>query len=431
MVSNDRSDMRSALSREASESRTTKPRSNLALLLDRNFGPWFFGNLVSTSGDWAFTVSASVVVYELSGSALLIGLVAVSQFLPVILFAPFAGGLTDRRDPRRLLIAGQTFAAVCSAALAVPALLIGVEGFPGPWPVIAAAFGIGLGKALSGPAVNSLVPSLVDDRDLEGAIALSSMTHSIGRALGPAAAGVLLVTLGAGVAFALNAVSFFLMILALLVVRVRPRQQSPDVDRSIRAGFRYVRREDRGILLILAGVAAVGFSADPVITLGPPLAESLGAGDDLVAATVSGFGVAAALAALVSGRLQRRLGAPAVAGGGLGVVGAGSVVVALSGSPVLTLLGFAATGAGFSWALTSFTTALQRRLPDVLRGRIMALWSVAFLGVRPVAAVLNGAAADLAGPRVAMCMTVVVVAAGILVAVRLVSADRAEPPGPR
>jgi MFS family permease len=395
-------------------------RSNSALLLDRNFGPWFLGNLISTSGDWAFTVAASVVVYQLSGSAFMVGLVAVAQFTPTILLGPFAGALTDRLDARRVLVAGQTFAAVCSAALAVPALVIGVADFPGAWPVI------GLGKAVSGPALNSLVPGLVNDADLEGAVALNSMTFSVGRALGPAVTGVLLVTLGAEVAFALNAASFFSMIVALLIVRIRPRKRSQGVDRSTRAGLRHAWR-DPGILLILGGGTAVGFAADPVITLGPSLAEAVGEGDSLVAAMVSAFGVTSAIAALLSGRLQRRLGPPKVAVVGMGIIGGGVLLVATTPLPAVVLVGFAASGAGFSLAVTSFTTALHRRLPDALRGRIMALWSVAFLGTRPMAAVLNGAAADLVGPRAAMTLTGVAVGVGAILAVRLISADRAAP----
>jgi MFS family permease len=404
---------------------TPRPRSSGAVLTDRNFAPFFVGNLTSNTGNWLFNVSAAVVVFQLTRSAFMVGLVSVAQFLPLVVLSPAAGGVADRVDRRRMVILSQSFAAAAASVLAVASVVVGVDGLPGAWPIIAAAAGIGVGNAVSQPALQSLVPALVPPQDLATAVSLTSLTYNVGRAVGPAGAGVLLVTLGAEVAFVINAVSFLVLIGALFLVRARRRAEEPgdEPDRSVRAGLRYVRADPR-ILLLLGGVATAGVAADPAITLAPSFADLLGHGEGLVAAITSGFGVAAIPAALASGRLQNRFGSAPVAGAGMAIMAAGASCVALGPTAWLALVGFSSTGAGFVLAVTSFTTLLQTQLPDALRGRVMALWTVAFLGNRPLAAAIDGAAADLVGPRLAMGIAITVALAGVLIARQLTTEDR-------
>jgi MFS family permease len=395
---------------------TRLPRTTRHLLSDRTFGPWFWGLLVSNSGNWLFNVTAAVVVFELSGSALQVGLVSIAQFLPLVLVSPFAGALSDRVDRRKLLLASVLVSTVAATVLAVVALAVGLAAFNSAWPVIVAAAGIGVGQAIAIPSLTALVPDLVADVDLESGVALTSLTFNVGRALGPATSGVVLATLGAEVAFAVNALSFLALIAALIVIRIRQRSATtPTTDRSVRAGLRYVRA-DRVVLLLLVAVATTGFAADPMITLAPPLAAEVGGTGPLVAVLVSAFGIAAAPASLLSGRLQRQLGSLTVGGIGMGTMATGLTTAAVAPVPAALVVGFALTGAGFVFALTGFTSVLQRRIPDELRGRIMALWSVAFLGNRPFAAALDGAAADLVGPRWAMTIAIAVALAGVAVA---------------
>lgn len=393
-------------------------RSTWHLLSDRTFGPWFWGNVVSNSGTWLFNVTAAVVVYQQSRSALLVGLVSVAQFAPHMLLSPLAGSLSDRADRRLLLLAAQMFSATAATALGVAVLLVGVEGLPEGWPILTTALGIGLGQAFSKPASSALVPALVDDHDLESAVALTTLTFTVGRALGPATSGVLLATAGVNAAFIANAVSFLALIGALLVIHPRARMVRAGLDRSVRAGLRYVRA-DRVTVLLIAGVAASGFAADPMITLAPALAVAVGGGDTFVAVLVSAFGIAAAPAAAISGRFQRRAGSLRVARTGTALIATGLTVAALAPGPALAVAGFALTGVGFVLALTAFTSLLQRRVPDDLRGRVMALWSVAFLGTRPIAALVDGAAADLLGPRWAMSVAITVAMLGGAITVRL------------
>ena len=394
------------------------PRSTAALLVDPTFGPWFLGNLLSNSGNWLYNVTAAVVVYNLTGSALLVGVVSVAQFASLAILSPWAGALSDRFDRRLMLVASQAFAAASATGIAVTVVLTGADGLPGAWPVILATTGIGVGVAFAGPALQALVPALVDDADLENAVALTSLTFNIGRAIGPAAGGVLLATVGAEVAFVVNAVSFLALIGALALIRPRAVARTDGGDRSVRAGLAYVRA-DPVLLALLVGIGAVGFAADPINTLAPPLAAALGGGDGLVAFLVSAFGVGAAGIALVAGRVQRQFGVLPVARAGCLVLAAGLVAAALAPGPATALIAFAVMGTGFLLGVSTLTSALQRRVDEDLRGRVMALWSVAFLGTRPVAAIVDGAAADLLGVRPAFVVPVAVAVFGAFVATRL------------
>lgn len=394
------------------------PRSVGSLLVDRTFGPWFFGNLASNTGNWLFNVTAAIVVFRITGSAFLVGLVSVAQYLPLVLLGPLSGAWSDSVDRRKLLFVGQALAAGAATVLAALLLVTGVDDLAGPWSIILTALAIGIGQTVGKPALNSLVPSLVTDDDLAEGVALTSMTFTIGRALGPATAGILLATLGPEVAFTINAASFFPLLAALLIIRPRSQQRRTDVDRSIRAGFRYVRA-NRDIVLLLLGVGATGFAADPSITLTPPLAAELGGGDRLVATMVSAFGVTASVTATITGRLQRRFGGLQVAATGMLLMGGGLALAGVAPVPAVAVAGFCANGCGFVLSHTGFTTVLQRRVPDELRGRVMALWSIFFLGNRPLAAALDGAAADLFGPRLALPLTIGVTLGGWWLARRL------------
>lgn len=395
-----------------------QPRTTAQLLTDRTFGPWFAGMLASNAGNWLFNVTAAVVVFRLSDSALQVGLVSVAQFVPLVLLGPLAGSWLDRFDRKRILLASQVVSASAASVLAVAAVLLGVDGFPGAWPVILAALGIGIGQAVAAPALNALIPALVDDADLETGVALTSLTFNVGRALGPAVSGALLATVGAEVAFVVNAVSFLVLIGALLSIRTRARPPEEAGDRSVRAGLRYVR-SDRVILLLLIGTATVGAAADPAITLSPPMAAQFGGADTLTAVFVSAFGIAAAPTALLAGRLTRAFGGLRVSatGGLLTVVGL--TTVALAPLAWVAAVGFGLGGIGFVLGLNGYTTVLQRRVPDELRGRVLALWSVAFLGNRPLAAAIDGAASDAFGPRLAMLPAIAVALGGVLLALRL------------
>ncbi len=397
------------------------PRGSSALLRDPTFGPFFAGNLVSNCGTWFQNVAAAVVVFNLTRSALLVGAVSVMQFLPSLVLAPWAGAVTDRVDRRRLLLASQLLSAAAAGGLAVWTALVGVEGLPGPWPVLAAALVIGVGYAFSVPAMQALVPALVPPRDLDAAIALNSVTFNVARAVGPALGAVALVALGPAAAFGVNTVSFLALIVALIVIRPRAVERRTGGDGSVREGLRYVRA-DRTTLLLLIGVTGLGFGTDPVNTLSPPMAAALGGSDALVGWLVSAFGFGAAASAFGVRAVRRRVSLERLGPAGLALLAAGMVGFAASPGPVAAILSLAMSGVGFLLAITALTTRIQLRIEDSMRGRVMALWSVAFLGSRPVAALVNGGIGDLVGPRAGVAVAAAITLA-MAVVVRRAPAD--------
>ena len=362
---------------------------------------FFLGNLTSNCGTWFQNIAMSVVVFNLTGSALLVGAVNVAQFSSVLLLSPYAGAITDRVDRRRLLMTGQAVSFSGAAPLALWVALVGVDGLPGIWPLLVAALVIGTGSAFSNPAMQALVPALVPPEDLDQAVALTSVTYNIARTVGPALAAVALALANPAVAFGVNAFTFVVLFCALIVIRPREVVRTRRDDGSVRAGLRHVMG-DRHLLLLLIAVAGLGFAGDPVNTLTPPLAEAFGGRGALVGVFVSAYGAGAVLGTILVDRIRAHTTLHRMSWTGLAVMGAGILLVASSTVRWTATVAFALAGVGFLLANTGLTTRIQQRVPEELRGRVLALWSVAFLGSRPLAALLDGALADLWGVRLAM-----------------------------
>ena len=386
----------------------------MALLRDRVYGPFFLGNLVSNCGNWIHNVAAAVVVFELTHSAVAVGAVSACLWAGSLLLQPWAGALTDRYDRRRMLIGGQALALLGALAIAVPTAIVGVDGLPGPWPIYLGTLVIGVGVAFSLPAMQALIPALVEKRDLDRAIALNGVTFNLARAIGPAIAGVLLLQADAALAFSINAASFAVLLAAMTWVRPRFDRTPHRGDRSVRAGLRWVLA-DRRAGVLLATMVAIGFATDPVNTLTPPMADEVGGGDGLVGLMVSAFGAGAVAAAFFVERIRGRLGRERTGTAGMGALAAAVAAFALSQVPAHAIGTLAIAGAGFIVAITSVTAQLQDRVPDQVRGRVMALWGVAFLGTRPFSAAIDGGIAELASPRAAaVAMAAAAFAAAVL-----------------
>lgn len=372
-------------------------RPTWRVAFDPTYGPFFWTNWISNIGNWFQNVAAGVVVFRLTGSNTFVGLVSVGQFAASLVLSPFAGSLSDRADRRLVLLGGQATAAAGAMALAVWVLLVGVEGLPGVWPVLITAGVIGLGFSFAIAALNALTPALVPEEDLASAIALNSASFTLARAFGPALAGVVVATLGATVAFGANALTFLPLLVVLMVIRPR-HVERPAGDRSVRAGFRYVRsRADLGLLL--AATLAVGVAGDPVNTLSPAYAELFSRSEAFVGLQVALFGSGSAVGSLIVGRLHNRLGLLRTARVAMGLLGAGLVATALAPTGDVVLVTWFVTGIGFVFGVTSTNASLQGRIDEDMRGRVMAFWGAAFLGSRPIAAIMDGAVADLISPR--------------------------------
>jgi MFS family permease len=398
-------------------------RGSLALLADPVFGPFFAGKLLSTAGIWIHNIVAAILAFQLTRSAFVVGLVSVAQFAPQLLFAPLSGAVADRGDRRKQLVLGRLIAAAGSGGLALWIALVGVDGLPGAAPVVGAALVVGVGFVVGGPAMHALLPTLVRPGELAAAIALNSVPFTVARAGGPALGALVAASAGPEFAFAIAAAAnlAFALVMLWLPIGGRPVQE-PGADRSVRAGLRHLK-VDPTLVLLLVGVGAIGIGADPAITLTPPLSDGFGRGSELVGVFASSFGVGAGLAFVVLSPARRWLGLPLLGTVGLALLATGMLALTVTPVAWLAVLAFGVGGTGMTFSLTSLSTQMQERLPDGLRGRVMALWSVAFLGSRPFAAAINGAIADAWSVDAAL----VVVAAVLLLAAWLCRPTRLAP----
>jgi len=362
------------------------------VLRTRDFGPYFAGNALSSSGTWFHSLAAALLIYRLTGSEFLLGVLAFSQFGAILVLSPWAGSLADRFDRRRLLIGVELAAFALSALLALVAFL----ELATAWLVIAFTLGLGVTSALASPAQLALVASLVPRRDLQTAIALNSMTFNLARALGPMLAALCVATIGIPASFAVNSLSYLFFVGALLLIR--PQAQERAVAPKLRESLGLLRRDPRllGYLLV---VAVIGYASDPVNTLAPAFAVEFGRPDTHAGFVIGAFGAGAVTAALVVA--GRATGTRLTMAATLALMGLGIVAFSLSPWLPLGYVFLFAAGFGYLASNTAATTRLQLGVEERQRGRIMALWTIAFLGLRPLASLADGAIASLAGVRVA------------------------------
>jgi MFS family permease len=376
----------------------TGPGAALRLIGSRNFGPYFVGNAASASGTWFQNLASQLLIYRLTHSPFLLGVLNFGNFVPVLVLAPWAGSAADRFDRRHLILVTQLGSTALSALLATLAW----TGHAAVWAVIACALGLGIGSAFSAPASQALIADLVPRSELQSAVALNSRTFNLARAIGPTAAGICVHTLGIGASFAINSGSYLLLVVGVLLVHTEPRRAVTRAETRLRASLQLVREQPR-LLAFLLIVGAVGFASDPVNTEAVAFARTFGiaAGDlDSWSGYIVGiFGAGAVTAAfLLAGRVtgSRRRMAITLTLLGLGVAGFALSPTLWVAFPLLAVGGF-----GYLASNTSATSRLQLDVDPSQRGRIMALWSVAFLGLRPIASLTDGAIAGSLGVRAA------------------------------
>lgn len=388
-------------------------RSSLRVLGQRNFAPYFVGNLLSNCGTWFQAIAQALLVYRLTGSSFMVGLVNFAQFAGVVVLAPWAGPAADRFERRRLLIATQVAATTTSALLA----LLVAAGWGTVPVVMGLALLLGLTTAFSAPAIQAILPALVSREDLAAAVTMNSVTFNLARAVGPVAGAFVVARLGVAAAIGLNSLSYLTFVGGLLLIHPAPRAPGVRARVRFRDSVQLVRRTPHLLVLILT-VAAVSFTMDPVTTITPAFATRILHRPDTVAgALIGAFGVGAVVASLLpfgGGLRQIRTLIPPM----LAIMAAGMVGFAGVSRLGLALAALAVAGFGYLAGQTRATTLLQLEVKDEERGRIMALWSVAFLGSRPVASLLDGLLASGLGPRGAILL-LALPAVAAAVAVRL------------
>ena len=369
-----------------------------------NYRRYFAGQVVSLSGNWMQMVAEIWLILELTGSGVAVGLTTALQFLPILLFGAWGGLLADRFAKRRLLM-------VTQAAMALPALgllAVTATGAVAPWMVFALVFVRGAVNAIDNPTRQSFVIEMVGPDRVVNAVSLNSVIVHSARIAGPALAGVLIATAGVAPCFAVNAASFGVMILALWLMSPEQLQAAPAANRepgAIRAGLRYVREtpELAVPLALMALVGTFGFNFQVIL---PLLARfSFGGDASAYAALVSAMGVGSVIGALATGAhgrtSPRLIAAAALAFGVLALLAALMPSLALE-IPVLALLG----GSAVAFA-AGINSSLQLAVAPEMRGRVMALYSVVFLGSTPIGGPLAGWLSQAYDPRVALLLAAV------------------------
>jgi MFS family permease len=365
-------------------------------LRHRNFRLFFGGQLISLVGTWMQSVAQSWLIYRLTGSAALLGAVGFTSQFPVFLLAPLGGIVADRFRRQVLLIITQTSAMILAALLAGLTL----TGHVRIWHIFVLGAALGVVNAFDIPIRQSFVVDMVDRPDLMNAIALNSAMFNGARVVGPALAGLLVSTIGEGWCFAANAVSYLAVIAGLVRMRIAPGAAlapSGSALAHVLEGFRFVAHTPpiRALLLLLAMVSLI---AMPYMVLMPIFADQIlhsGARGLGILMAASGIGAVAGALAVASRHEVRGLGlwvALSMGGLGLGLIG-----FALSRSFWLSAALLVPVGGFMMVQMSASNTLIQAMVPDALRGRVMAIYSMMFMGMAPVGALLAGTLASHVG----------------------------------
>ena len=363
----------------------------------RNYRLYAGGQLVSLTGTWMQRVAQDWLVLELTNSGTALGIVTALQFLPSLLFGLWGGLLADRYDKRKLLLATQT-------GLALVALILGVldvTGIVQYWQVLVLALALGLVSAIDSPVRQSFVVEMVGPDDLTNAVGLNSTIFNSARILGLAVAGVMITAIGTGWAFVANGISSIAVLTALALMRPAELRPSPAIDRirgQLRAGLHYVRQR-QDLLLTMVLVFVVGtFGLNFQITtalLAKQVFHRSATGYGLLSTALA---VGACVGAVLATRRRTRpsllfLLLAAMAFGLLEIL-AGSMPGFGATALMLVLVGL---------AMLTFTTAanssVQLGVEATMRGRVMALYLMCFLGGTPIGAPIVGWVANTVGPR--------------------------------
>jgi MFS family permease len=393
--------------------------SAMRALKHRNFQLFFGGQLISLVGTWMQSVAQSWLVYRLTGSSVLLGLVGFSSQIPVFLLAPIGGIVADRKNRHHIIIITQTIAMLLAFALSALTLSGRVE----VWHVFAFAAMLGIVNAFDIPARQAFIVDMVGKEYLINAIALNSSMFNGARIIGPAIAGVLVATIGEGWCFFANGVSYIAVIAGLMMMKVAPRPRhshtaSPLAD--IIEGFKFAGQTGpiRALLLLLGVVSLAGM---PYAVLMPIIADQILHGGASGLGILMGASGVGALAGALS--LAGRKG---VAGLGRWVAfssagfGAGLMLFSLSRTFWLSAALLVPVGLFMMVQMASSNTLIQTMVPDHLRGRVMAVYSMMFMGMAPLGSLLAGVLAErLGAPRTVAAGGAVCIVGAAIFALRL------------
>ena len=381
----------------------------------RNYRLWFIGQLVSLVGTWMQNTAQGYLLFSITGSAAYLGYVGFISGIPSWLFMLYGGVIADRMSRRTLLIITQTAMMILAFILAGLVVMNWVQ----PWHILVLAFLLGVANAFDTPARQSLVVDLVDKEDMTNAIAFNGTMFNAGLIIGPAIGAAVYALTGPAWCFTINGLSFIAVIIALMMMRITP---SPTPTRrgsalaAIREGFRYVRG-NRLVLTLTLSVFIVNIIGFGPVTLLPAWSVNILHGDITTnGLLLSARGIGAVIGGLLIAALARY--------GGRGKMWAASsfllpltmLAFASSRSVPISLLLMAIAGLGLVAMMNNSNAMVQGLVPDDLRGRVMGLYSLTFMGGGPLGALLAGVLADRTSEPIAfyLCAIGSLIFAGVI-----------------
>jgi MFS family permease len=374
----------------------------------RNFRLFFGGQLISLVGTWMQSVAVTWLIYRMTGSAFLLGVVGFASQMPTFLISPFAGVLADRYNRHRILVLTQIMAMVQALLLAALTL----TGHIGAWSIVALSALLGLVNGFDIPTRQSFVLEMIENReDLPNAIALNSSMFNAARLVGPSIAGVLLAVIGEGMCFLVNGLSFIAVIAALLAMKLSPQKPSThkgSVLQGLREGLRYATGFPpiKHILLLVAMVSGVGM---PAFVLMPVFAKDiLGGGPHTLGFLMGAIGVGALTGAILLASRKSIVGLVRWATIATAIFTSGLIALAFSNILWLSLVLLFAVGFGMMVQMASCNTILQTVTDDDKRGRVMSFYTMAFMGMMPLGSLAAGSlASEIGTPRTVLASGVV------------------------
>ena len=394
----------------------------ISSLRQRNYRLFFLGQLVSVAGTWMQTVAQSFLVLDLTHSGTQLGLTSAARFLPMFVFGPVGGVFADRMDRRRVLYVTQTLSGLLAGVFAVT---VGTHSIR-LWIVYLLALALGFVNVFDNPARQSFISEMVSAQDLPNAVTLNSVAMNMARVLGAALGGVIAAAIGLALCFTCNALSFGAVLVSLAAMRgseLFPAKRASKQKKQVRQGLRYVRNTPE-LLIPLVMIAVIGTLAWEFQVSLPLMASKVfhgGAASYGVMASVMGGG------AVVGGLISAARSRPRARALCLAAIGWGIAILAAAVAPSLPLELAALVFVGYgSITFNSLAkTTLQLAAKPEMRGRVMALWALAWLGSTPIGGPIVGWAGQAFGARWALVIGgLAALACGVLALPALTRLDR-------
>ena len=395
-------------------------------LRQRNYRLFFFGQLVSVAGTWMQTVAQSFVVLDLTHSGTQLGLTTAARFLPMFVFGPLGGVFADRMDRRRVLYVTQALSGLLAGVFAVT---VGTHSIR-LWIVYLLALALGFVNVFDNPARQSFISEMVSAEDLPNAVTLNSVAMNMARVLGAALGGVIAAAIGLALCFTINALSFGAVLVSLAAMRsseLFPAERVSRQKKQVRQGLRYVRNTPE-LLIPLLMIAVVGTLAWEFQVSLPLMASKVfhgGAASYGVMASVMGGG------AVVGGLISAARARPRARALCLAAIGWGIAILAAAVAPsfALELAALVFVGYGSITFNSLAKTTLQLAAKPEMRGRVMALWALAWMGSTPIGGPIVGWTGQAIGARWALVIGgVAALACGVLALPALTRIDRRPAP---